>query len=161
MLSNFLKKLIFARQFAMIDGRIEILSERFMLIHSKILIRALKGEDVTNPVKLETNKIAKRLGVLKGPEFVKYFKHFFEVFGLGEIHIVDMDIGKKRAIIRLQKSTIANTFISEKIKSDKPVCKLTGQILAGMLSYVFSKNVKAEERDCMVLGKEYCQFIVK
>lgn len=161
MLSNFLKKLIFARQFAMVNGKIEVLGERYVSLHNKILIRAVNGEDITNYVKLQTSQTAKKLGILKGPEFVKYFKDFFETMGFGGISIVDLDTGKKRAIIRLHESAIARAYISEKIETKIPVCNLPGQVMAGMLSYVFGKNVKAEEKDCIALGKDVCQFVIK
>ena len=161
MLSNFLRKLIFARQFVMANGKVEILGDGYVLLAAPLLTRLQRNEDLGEAIRAQTSIVAKRLGVLKPADFIKYLKDIFETMGFGSLEVIDIDVGKKRAILRLRESTLARAARAGAPAVPQPSCAIAGQVLAGMLTFVFGKKVVAEERDCLAAGKEYCQFVVK
>ncbi|MEM0230687.1 MAG: 4-vinyl reductase [Candidatus Woesearchaeota archaeon] len=163
MLSSFVKKLLFASEFMLQDGRNEMLGERQALIPSKLLtqlqdISPKKAYEISKRImKEETDVVTQKIGESKA-EMITAMKDFFETLGLGNLEIVDLDLIKKRAIFRIHDSPIAVAHIYYKKKEN---CSITAGVIAGMMSSIFDTDADAIEKECMVNGSAYCEFVIK
>ncbi len=136
MISPFLKKLLFARQFFMIDGKIEILGKKQIMLPADVIVELEKNnskvvyDSVKEVIKKYIRDYAKRLG---SPEegMLKSIDSLFETFGLGKMRIVDIDYKQKKCLV---------SIINCPDKSN-----LTPAVLAGIFSFLFEKNVDAEK----------------
>ena len=156
MLSTFLKKLLFVRQFFMTDGKIEILGKRQVMLPQEIVSDLERVSPKTEykflkKIFMESVKdYAKKIG--SGEEgMFKNVTDIFETFGLGRMEVVNNDNKKKTCIIRVY---------------DCPLVKEIGksQILtaarSGMFSFLFNKDVDAKQ----LASKQefdYYEFVIK
>ncbi|MBN1385509.1 4-vinyl reductase [Candidatus Woesearchaeota archaeon] len=160
MLSNFLKKLMFARQFEMNEGKIEILGIRQNMFSTEFFVNLQENhakeisKAIMDSTRNEMRIYAKQLDVDK-KSIIKYVPELFNLFGLGKIEIVDADFAKKKAIIKVHESPLVQSY--KKIKE----CVVTGSVLAGMMGFCFDKDLEYEEKNCMSKGDTSCQFILK
>jgi predicted hydrocarbon binding protein len=185
MLSDFLQKLMFVKQFNMSDGKIEILGDRYVLLSpSEILsLQSIDStqmytifktssqnsiESLINHAKVYVNikdeslkniaKLSKKIG--RGEEgLIKTLQIIFDIYGLGKINITMLDNEQKRAYIILEQSSLAISHIKSKGVRGK-VCTVTAGILAGIFSYIFEKDVNCAEEKCMAEGHDACYFNV-
>jgi predicted hydrocarbon binding protein len=162
MLSAFLKRLLFARQFYMINGRIDILGQKQVMIPAD-LIPALQEinpnkvyKAVKSAIKKDIEIYAKKLGSSE-QGMLKSIEDIFETFGLGKLEIIDLDQEKKRTIVRVHESPPVDSYKNKKT----PVCAITPGVLAGMFSFLFGKDLNAKFNACMAKGKAYCEFVIK
>ena len=150
MLSSFLKKLLFARQFFMIDGKIEVLGKRQVMLPSSIMDELAKNQkspekSIKTAMRNEIADYAKKVG---GSEegMLANITYIFETFGLGKLELSDLDNKNKRCIIRLHNPTLGDQ-------------KITASVLAGTFSFLFQKDVNAELKP----GRkgEYEEFVIQ
>lgn len=184
-LSSLLQKLLFVNQYSVKDGSIKVLGTDFIMLDASDLL-VLQGIDKTkmyNTIKKSSKENMKSLVThaevyknIKGQSLrniaeiskkigksdegvIKALQDIFEIYGLGKLHVLDIDNEGKSAILRIDKSTLAR----EQMKSGRskgPICTLTAGILAGIFSYIFNKNVDCVETECLAMGKDYCSFEV-
>jgi len=163
MLSAFIKKLLFASEFMMDQGRVEMLGERQVMIPAKLLtmLQDLAPEKAyklaKEVMKEETDVVTKRIGNSKA-EIITAMKEFFETLGVGNMEVADLDMLKKRAIIRIHDSPIA---IAHALYKSKDGCRITAGLLAGMFTSIFESDATAVEKACVLKGSAYCEFIIK
>jgi predicted hydrocarbon binding protein len=163
MLSAFIKKLLFASEFMLDEGRVEMLGERQVMVPVTLLTRLQdispeKAYKIGNEImKHETDVVTKRIGNSKA-EMLTAMKEFFETLGLGSLEVADIDMLKKRAIIRIHDSPIA---LSHAIFKKKDNCRITAGMLAGMFTSIFDAEATADEKFCVISGNAYCEFIIK
>ena len=130
MLSPFLKKLLFVRQFFMSDGRIEILGQKHFMLPLSVVggLQHPKTFDVLNK---EMNKVmdyyAKKAGTPPGG-MIKYVQDLYETMGLGKLQVIKLDSDKKQAILRVQNINLNNN-------------EVVSGVLAGLFSFVFKKKI--------------------
>ncbi len=92
---------------------------------------------------------------------IKTLQDIFNVYGLGELRIQEIDNHYKQALIAIKSSTIAEEWAKRhKEKSKTPVCAITAGIIAGMFSYIFEKEVDCVEAKCESQGNSFCSFKV-
>ena len=91
---------------------------------------------------------------------IKTLETIFEIYGLGNLEILDLNNKDKKAILRITNSTMAKMQL-KRTKSKTPVCTLTAGILAGIFSHIFGKNVDCKEKTCLAKGQEFCEFNVE
>jgi len=137
MLSSFLKKLLFARQFFIMDGKIEVLGERQVMLPARMLMRihALRPKESSEIIKqefrAEVERYARKIG--SGEEgMLKNLSDVFETIGIGKMEIVDLDNEKKRAIVRIENPLAENEQA------------VIAAFLAGTFSFIFRKEVNAQ-----------------
>jgi len=166
MFSPFVKKLMFARQFNMEDGKIEFLGDRELLLPVG-LVTEFQAFDEDKTYLLakksciaELERMTAKLGV-KGPELVKNLTEIYEAFGLGRIEIKDFDVKNGRAIINISDSPVARDYIRKNKSSKHETCNFIAGMLAGIGESIFNKNMEAKEVKCIAKGDSVCQFIVK
>ena len=161
MLSGFLKKLLFARQFMIDEGKIEVLGRRQIMLPFEIF-SALQALDqkkgyitIKSSMKENMQYYAKRIGTTS-MGMLKSSEEVFETFGLGKISIIKLDNSKKTAIVRLFNSPVSGTC--GKVSGG---CGIQCASLAGLFSFLFSKDVDAEVTQCSTDNRGFCEFIIK
>lgn len=143
MLSSFLKKLLFARQFEMIDGKIEVLGKKQIMLPYDFILELQKVNprvaytSVKKVIQSDIRDYACKLGV-SGESMFKNISDIFETFGLGKLEVINLDNKKKTCIVRVHNPPLVDP------KRGKAHLEITSAIIAGMFSYVFSKDVNAE-----------------
>lgn len=186
MLSGFLKKLMFVKQFSIDKGRIELLGDHEIMLHASALLalqeidrnelygvakkvgyEQIKGtvkhanvyREMKNVLLSEISSLAEKIG--QGDEgTIKTLQEFFNVYGLGEMIIENIDNENKKAVIVIKHSTIAEEWVKKNGKSKEAVCSLTSGVIAGMFSYIFKKEVNSVEKECLAKGDDHCVFNV-
>lgn len=166
MFDPFVKKLLFARQFNIEDGKIDFLGDRELLLpigfvsdfqdfnENKTYELAKKSS------REEMERMAAKLGV-KGPVLVQNMTKIYEAFGLGKLEIKDFDPKKGRAIINITDSPVATDYLRKNKPAKRETCNFIAGMLAGTASCIFGKNMEAREVKCIAKGDTVCQFIIK
>jgi predicted hydrocarbon binding protein len=185
-LSSLLQRLLFVNQFKMIDGKIEILGNRYIMLDASDLLvlqdidkskmykrvkdmaennlkDLVEHANVYNGMKDQSLKniaeISKMIG--KSEEgLIKTLQSLFDIYGLGKMEIIDLDNENKKAIIRIKDSTLAHAQI--KISTTQfCVCTMTAGVLAGIFSYIFQKDVNCIEETCIAKQDNICEFNIE
>lgn len=166
MLSPLLKKLIFARQFSVDNGEIQIIQLRNMLI-SPDLILQLQEADSPRLYTISKKVMKKDLDFLRGKISlegqgnIQRLEELYELFGFGDIKVIDLDRKKKRGVVNIHNSPIARSYLLSRKASKEPTCNFIAGKIAGMFCFIFKKDVDAKEIKCLSKGDDFCQFIVK
>ncbi len=157
MLSSFLKKLLFARQFYMTDGKIEVLGKKQIMLPSDVISdlpasnSKIVYETIKKDIKKDIQDYAKKLG--SGEEgMLKNIDYIFETFGLGKMQVIDINNKDKKVVVRIFNSPFAES------KGEKDNLQMTSAVLSGMFSFLFEKDVNAQQT-----GKStvYCEYVIK
>jgi hypothetical protein len=136
MLSSFLKKLLFARQFFMIDGKIEVLGKQQVMLPTDVLIELEKDitpqtrEKIRLATKQDFAEYAKKVGSSE-EGMLRNIHNIFETFGLGKLQVVDVSHEHKRCAVHVHKAPASQLALLE-------------PILSGMFSFLFDKDLNAE-----------------
>ena len=167
-LSAILQKLLFIKQFDITKGKIKIFGDKqIMLDASAILemqeidnshlyvlgkrssIENLSGlvahakmyDKVKDAMVLNIGRLGKKI-ISSDQGVLKTLQEVFNVYGLGEMVIQEVDHNSKKATVIVKNSTIAEVW-KEKNRaiSRHPVCTLTAGVVAGMFSFIFAKPV--------------------
>lgn len=184
-LSALLQKLLFVNKFNVIDGKIEILGNRYIMLNASDIL-VLQKIDKTKMYKVAKDmskadmkglvdhaavyknikdqslkniaELSKKIGKNEDG-VIKTIQSLFELYGLGKLNILNLDNDKKMVSLEVKDSTIALVQL-KKAKSKTPVCTLTAGIVAGIFSYIFKKDVDCVETKCHSQGEEICSFEV-
>jgi predicted hydrocarbon binding protein len=186
-LSPILKKLLFVRQFDIDGGKIKLLGDREIMLNAsailelqsidesklydiakksslKNLVSFVEHAKVYNKMKDVFITNISRLGRKIGESdegVIKTLQEIFNVYGLGEMLIQDIDNSSRKAIVAVRESTIAEEWLAKNKKRAKSaVCTLTAGVIAGMFSYIFKKEVDCIEARCKAQGGGHCLFRV-
>ncbi len=158
MFTAFLKKLLFARQFSIIDGKVEILGKRQLMLPSDVILSALSNLSeeqygkATEAVKGILVEYAKKLG--SGEEgMLKNLENIFETFGLGHLELMRLDNKGKTCIVRVHQPPITSG------KMEDAEGNLICMVLSGMFAFFFGKSVHAKRVGAK--GKGYEEYIIK
>jgi len=186
-LSPILKKLMFVRQFEIDQGKVKVLGDREIMLHASAILElqnldetklydiakksgkanlsgAVEHAKVYGKMKdvfiSEIAQLGKKIGE-SDEGMLKTLQELFNIYGLGEMVIEDLDNKNKSAIIVIRDSTIAEEWVSRyKAKSKVAVCTLTAGVIAGFFSYIFGKEVDCMEQKCKSSGNAHCIFKV-
>lgn len=186
MIGPFLQKLMFVRQFGIANGKIDLLGQNYVMLDALALYEIQKidqtklYETLKNSALKNLNETVEYAKVYKNVKDVfmesivklgnkigqsdegtlMTLKEVFNVYGLGNLEIVNLDNTKKQATLRLNDSTLATEYKKKYSKSKTPVDIVAAGILAGIFSYVFKKKVDCVEKKCLATGDSYCEFFV-
>lgn len=184
-LSPLLKKLLFVRQFGIDEGKINLLGEREIMLNasavlelqdideSKLYDIAKKSsfknlidfvehakvyEKMRNVFLSDIAELGKKIGETD-EGVISTLQDVFNVYGLGNMSIQNLDNAKREVVVAVKDSTIAQEWVAKhKKKSPNCVCSLTAGIIAGMFSYIFNKQVDCVEAKCKACGDSQCVF---
>jgi hypothetical protein len=154
MLSGFVKKLLFARQFFIIDGKIEVLGKKQVLLPSDLIVELEKIDskkvyDISKRhVHQNMAEYAKKIGTTS-EGMLKSMQDIFEIFGIGKPEVIICDGKKKEAVIRFH-----NPPVKELCSQGEDGAILPGA-LAGMYSFIFNKDVDCKGRGTTAGVYEY------
>lgn len=159
MISSFLKKLLFARQFAMTDGNIVMLGQKQIMLPNDVIfeIERINPQIVYQTIKKVMRKdielYAKKLG--SGEEgMLKSVDNIFETSGLGKLEIFNIDYKKKKSIVRVHHPPVFDMGESSKIGS-----KIIPAVLSGTFSFLFRKDVDVSQ--VPYRGNDYYEYEIK
>lgn len=186
-LSPIIKKLMFVRQFDIDKGKIELLGGRQIMIHASAVLelqeidegkvyesakqsslKNIKGAvehaqvygKMRDVFMDEIASLGKKIGETDSG-VINTLQEIFNVYGLGEINIQELDNAGKKAIVIVRDSALVEEFTKKtKGRSKAPVCSLTAGVIAGMFSYIFGKEIDCIEEKCKSQGNSYCLFRV-
>ncbi|MEM4625355.1 MAG: 4-vinyl reductase [Candidatus Pacearchaeota archaeon] len=185
MLSPFLQKLLFVKQFKINEGEINLLGNRLVMLNaSNILVLQEIDKTKMYSVSKSTGEsniktIIEHAQVYRGLKdqtireiielskrinhseegAIKTLQEIFNIYGLGKMIITNLDNKNKEAQTIIQNSSLALEQL-KKGKSKKEVCIVTSGILAGTFTYLFNKNVDCIEIKCLAKGDEDCEFFI-
>ena len=185
-LSSLLQRLLFVNQFNIINGKIEILGNRYIMLDASDLLvlqeidKTKTYATVKNMSKNNLKNLVEHANVYKGIKdqslkniaelskkigktdegVIRTLQSLFEVYGLGKLEIINLDNDKKKVLLRVIDSSMAVAQL-KKGKSKTPVCTLTAGVLAGIFSYILKKDVDCAEKKCISKGEETCEFLVE
>ena len=146
----------------MINGKIEVLGKRHIMLPSDLLFTLQQSSsDTYSFSKKRGFENMKYLGGKLGASqegMLNNIKNIYETFGLGILELVDLKNKEKQAAVIIRDSPLAKE--SPRLK-DKTSCLLISGILAGMFTYFFGTDVDAKEKRCFSSGATYCEFVVK
>lgn len=158
---------MFARQFSIADGKIEIIKLRNMMISPEFILE-LQKKDSKRVYELSKKSIEEELKHFKskisigGPASLNRVEEIYEVLGYGKFKVVDLDTKKKRSVVNIYNSPIAESYKkNNKKKSKKTQCDFIAGKISGVFSFIFNKKVEAKEVKCLAKGDDFCQFVVK
>lgn len=158
MISPFLKKLLFARQFSMIDGKIDILGKNQVLLPADTIFELGKinpnaaYKSIKNTMHKDMVDYARKLGSTD-EGMLKVVSELFESLGLGSMEILDIDNKKRRCLIRVHNPT----FLSN---ADDEGAVITPAILSGMFSFFFNRDVDAKKSILKLKGMNYYEYVI-
>ena len=96
MFSDFVKRLLFAREFIIFNGRNEVLGERQSLVPVQLLIQLADVNSkmayniARDVMKEEMTKFAEKIGT-SIPDIITNIKDFYDLLGLGSMEIAGMN----------------------------------------------------------------------
>jgi len=163
------KKLLFARQFQMEKGNINLMGLDVMIIPAPVMVDIIKTLEKTigyektkkliyEGVKSGTSFYAKKISEkydIKGVKLIQWLVDTMMLTGWGEAKLISIDVEKKTAILHLYNSTLAKHYG----KSKKPIDHVMAGAQAGGASIVFGKNAIVKETKCSSMGHDFCEFI--
>jgi predicted hydrocarbon binding protein len=159
MLSEFLKRLMFGRQFSMDEGKIRIIGSRHVMypLHVLIEIHHMDPDGLYLAVKKgiidELNKSPGVIGI-KNLHPTYSIVSFYETMGIGTMNILSFDPEKKEAVVRIHEHEFKQIYSS----GNKLCDSFIAGVIAGIFSYVMSDSVDCKETVCIDSGSEFCQF---
>jgi predicted hydrocarbon binding protein len=158
MLSNFVHRLLFVKEFDIGEGNTEMIGTKQMVVPLKFLVDMQEA----NPEKFyelmhsSMKSFFKRVHIELGDEIYNKLEEIFDVFGLGKLKIVDLDKERGSALVEIHDSPLAKGLYEMGHS-----CSITSGVLAGMFSHLYDKDVHANINKCMAKGAEHCEFIIK
>lgn len=173
MLSNFLKRLLMARQadfgdyeIRIFDSRYSIFSVREMIALQDALKKNLKNKhsEIFYKIGKDSSKymiksLQKKFGI-KGGELFKLCINILQTCGLGEISVISLNLNGGKGIIHA-KSIFAEEYMILNGMQKQPIDHHFAGILAGTLEEITGKKVACTETVCVSCGRQYCEFVLK
>jgi bacteriochlorophyll 4-vinyl reductase len=156
----YFKKLLFDTE----NSEVHVGQTDFVLMDADTLRAFIEG--INNSTSRTADYIIFEAGKCAGKSFVKRLEHkggkpqealamlseFFTYCGWGRTHISE-DQQKKEVVV-----TIENCVIARNTKSEKPVCHLIAEYLAGVYEAVLCEVAECVEVLCISKGDPFCEF---
>jgi len=172
MISDFIRNLLYLRQFYLLEKEFRIFGKNFYIQPMKQLAffqRNLEkkfGKKALNEIYeaskqsfFEICKDWKKFSTNK-KTFLDAVLKLIQHFGFGEIEIVEIKEKENRASLQLKANHFAKEYLKLFGKQKSCVDYLLAGILAGFFSEYFEKEVECEEKNCIAKGETFCSFLV-
>jgi len=174
--SNFVKKMIFARQISFDKGRFEMFGIRGVILpvftFTKLIeeVYGEKGEKVFD-ILFEAGKHHGHFGIEEVGRQNKASKREFleevidagNVMGLGEAEVRNLDMREKKMRITLSDSPFAEQFRdSDVLKSiDHPIDHFQRGVFHAIGEEILESEVISRENKCVFVGDNICEIIIE
>ena len=158
MISDFLQRLLFVREFEIGNGRTEIIGTKETLVPLSLLMRLQES----NPESFYTNMAECIKGFFDrvekdfGEETFTKAEDIYGVFGLGKLRIVDFNREEGKAFVEIHETPLIDDY-----PGHHHTCSITTGVLSGMFSSLLKKEVHSTVNKCMAKGDPHCEFIIK
>ncbi|MFH0876188.1 MAG: hypothetical protein V1859_09700 [archaeon] len=154
MFSGFLKKLLFAREFSIIDGEVKVLGNRYIMLPAELLFSAIKELDEKEIESFSTNFIKNLMPRLaaSGEGNITFITEIFDIYGLGKLSIEDINPKNKKAVLVLQDFPVLKNE-----KKNEIFLKLASSILVSYFSEFFHKRLSVKSTK---ISGSYAKFIL-
>lgn len=132
MLSPFLKKLLFVRQFFIMDGKIEILGEKQIMLPLSAVssLQSTNSFDIMKKeIKSSMESYAKKMGS-SAEGMTRSVQDIFETMGLGKMQIIKLNADKKETVVRININLSDTTLLEG--------------VICGLFSFLFNRDIKRE-----------------
>lgn len=166
MLNSFLDKFIFTNALRYTHYNFYLLNVGFALVPIDILVGLARIPDADANRKLYaaikehvSNSLLQsfQLG-LSLEKSLLFLEEFFTASGWGLVKRVDVDAVNKRAIVVVDDNPIAGALQGRTLK---PVDHVFRGVLAGVFSHLFQTSVDCVEHECIAVGNQRCEFVIK
>ena len=164
MISEFLKRLMFARQFNIDNGKVDILGCDHVMLASEFFysVEELDKMKVYEIAKGSTEKLVDRYFQKIGSDQTRSndtVEGIFNNFGLGRLQV--LEARSDRIVVQIPNSTIAEHYRKTRGFAHSCQCSVTAGVLAGFFSYLRKKDMNAQEMNCIAMGNEACKFVIE
>ena len=160
-------KLIISKKIDFRKGEIWMFGTQICLIPPDVYFEIIKDLEKNNnqqfiydaSFKSAKNWFAKVVSSTKKKsksEQIELVPKIFELFALGKVELLEIDLNKNFFRIGLHNSLTAELFG----KHNSPVDFQFAGYLAGAFSFILGVGVRCVEKQCLSNGAEYCEFIV-
>lgn len=144
-LSGFIKKMLFARQFNIEKGAVTLLGTRKIIVAPELLNKIKNAKKMGKEMFAEEFKKVKKKYGLGEVRIIEFCFNLLESYGLGSFKLLKKEGGT--AIIEVRKSPFKK-------------CGFTEGALESLFELVMGK-CKAKETQCASKGKSTCHFKIK
>jgi len=163
------KKLLFARQFSMEKGNINLMGLDVVIIPASVMADIIKTlekaigyektkkmiyEGVKSGTHYYATKVSEKYNI-KNVKLIKWLVDTMMLTGWGEAELISISMKRKTAILHLYNSTLAKHYG----RSKKPIDHVMAGAQAGGASVVFGKDTVVRETRCVSMGHDFCEFI--
>ncbi|MHA2329825.1 MAG: V4R domain-containing protein [Candidatus Hodarchaeales archaeon] len=163
------KKLIFARQLKMEEGKIELLRQPVVIspisafvIQQKELEKALgpkkAASTIYNGIKMgsiEYNKEIRDFFKMKGRELTDWQCNSVTLSGWGLVKVLRFNPQLRESVIVVEDSTFAKSYG----KSNHPVDNIIAGFAAAKMIVEFGEDMECVETKCISKGDRICEFV--
>ncbi|NIO44865.1 MAG: hypothetical protein GTN36_04930 [Candidatus Aenigmarchaeota archaeon] len=167
---DFVKKLLFARQFKMERGELDLLGNRVIMFPAWVFIYILKTspnfkeisyrlyEGAKKSTKDSFTKLLSEKYGLKRDKLIEWMKNVGELGGWGTFEIKNIDFKKCEAVIYVKNSPMGKLYG----KSKFPVDHIARGMFAGAACVIFNNDdCEYVETKCVAMGDTLCEFICR
>ncbi len=168
MLNSFFDKFIFTNSLRYTHNNFYLLNIPFVIFPIDSLTELIAMNNVDFNIKLyscikksTSNELLKQFNIdfgLEGDKSLLLVQQFFTASGWGNLQNINLDSGKKQAIVSVANSPFA-TQVNGKVSMEAD--HMLRGILAGLFSHAFKEDVDCVEVKCAAMGSEQCEFIIK
>ncbi len=143
MISGFIKKLLYTNQFQVFKGKTSILETPYTILPLEALVLLEKREpklcySLMKKAAFEHAGILMKKTGFKGKQAFSLLMESFDVFGIGELQVIELDEKQCKGRVKLLDSAYLKEAAKLKIAAKHSV---TSGTLAGFFSYYLSHNV--------------------
>ncbi len=172
MISGFLKKLLLSREASMMEGEITLLGNSFYMQPLSELIflhydmKGKFGVDGTTLLygagKKSSQDFFRKMEkfTVRKEDKIKLFFNMLNLYGFGEMQIVNIVDGKK-AVIEVGNNNFAKNYMKQYGRQEVPVDNLLAGLLAGFFEELWKKSATCQETNCVASAKMRCQFRIE
>ena len=167
--SDFMKKMMFVRQFSSDNGKITVYDVRLVTL-AFISLKEMQEEIISglgkkgvgiiyNASKKGGYEMAKQLCTVMGLSGSKAVDLLMlgcrELTGWGSFELMDYKPAERKAIFHVTNGPFGE------VPSKAENCHFTRGLVAGAMTYIFNSEVDAVETKCMAKGERFCEIVVQ
>jgi predicted hydrocarbon binding protein len=172
-MSEFMKKMMVARQLDFQEGKFELLGIRGIILPSRTFVGLLEqvyeanGEDMFDFL-FDTGQIHGEVAIdevasdksLSRREFFSYLFESGNIMGLGELELMRLNANEKELRFSLNESPLIEEFTQSEVLSDidRPINEFMRGVFHAVADATFDGDITSSETKCAFQGDDHCEF---
>ncbi len=168
--SEFFKKLLFAKALVFENGSLKIMGTRALIMPGETFVLEQYNLLKKHP---DNAKIIQEMAIKQGHTAVDLAKKFFTggtkdkvdnmlqsvgLMGLGDVRLVNPDISTGKGVFQVRNSLLVSEYKRMGLKSKKPVDIYLAGAIQGAVEGITGIKVECRETKCEALGDPYCEI---